>query len=63
MSEKMKAKIDEFLGRWTSRKLMVFIIATILTLVGDVTSSDWVTISAVYIGGQTVIDAISTLRK
>ena len=42
---------------------MVFIIATGLVILGNVTSSDWVTISAVYIGGQTVVDAISTLRK
>jgi len=46
-----KAIIDAFLGRWTSRKLMVFFIATLLTLFGDVTSSDWVTIAAIYIGG------------
>lgn len=58
-----KAQIDAFLGRWTSRKLMVFIIATLLTLVGDVTSSDWVTIAAIYIGGQTVVDAVTKLRQ
>ena len=59
----MSGIIDKYLGKWASRKLMVFTIATILTLLGDVTSSDWVTISAVYIGGQTVIDSISILRK
>lgn len=42
---------------------MVFAIATLLTLFGDVTSSDWVTISAIYIGGQTIIDAVAKLKQ
>tara|TARA_R110000772_G_scaffold77311_2_gene166598 strand:+ start:882 stop:1070 length:189 start_codon:yes stop_codon:yes gene_type:complete len=58
-----KGSIDTFLGRYSSRKLMVFAIATLLTLFGDVTSSDWVTISAIYIGGQTVIDAVAKIRQ
>ena len=59
----IKGTIDKFLDRYTSRKLMVFVIATLLTLFGDVTSSDWVTISAIYIGGQTIIDAVSKLKQ
>ena len=58
-----KGTIDKFLERYSSRKLMVFAIATLLTLFGDVTSSDWVTISAIYIGGQTVIDAVTKLKQ
>lgn len=54
---------DKFIARYSSRKLMVFAIATLLTLFGDVTSSDWVTISAIYIGGQTVIDAVTKLKQ
>ena len=59
----MKAKLDALLGKWTSRKLMVFLIATGLTLFGQVTSSDWVTVAAIYIGGQTIIDAVSKLKQ
>lgn len=59
----IKGTIDKFLDRYTSRKLMVFVIATLLTLFGDVTSSDWVTISAIYIGGQTIIDAVAKLKQ
>jgi hypothetical protein len=59
----MKAKIDQFLGKWASRKLMVFIIATALNIFGDVNSSDWVTIAAIYIGGQTIIDAVTKLKQ
>ncbi len=58
-----KGTIDKFLERYSSRKLMVFAIATVLTLFGDVTSSDWVTISAIYIGGQSVVDAVERLRN
>jgi hypothetical protein len=58
-----KGTIDKFLERYSSRKLMVFAIATLLTLFGDVTSSDWVTISAIYIGGQTIIDAVAKLKQ
>lgn len=41
---------------------MVFVVATALTIFGDVTSSDWVTIATIYIGTQGVIDAVSKLR-
>lgn len=56
-------RIDKIVNTWVSKKLSVFVIATILALVGKLTSSDWVTISTVYIGTQGVIDAISKLRN
>lgn len=58
----MKEKIDLFLSKWLSRKLMVFLIATALTLFGDVQSSDWVNIAIVYIGTEGAIDAVTRLR-
>lgn len=57
-----KAFIDRWLSKLTSRKLLVWGTATALTAVGFVTSGDWVLISAIYIGGQTVIDSIAKLR-
>jgi hypothetical protein len=57
-----KAFIDTWLSKLTSRKLMVWATATGLTLTGHVTSEDWVIISAIYIGGQTIIDGIARLR-
>ncbi len=62
MVEKASAFLDTWLAKLTSRKLMVWLTATALTLAGHVTSEDWVIISAIYIGGQTVIDGISRLR-
>ncbi len=57
-----KAFLDTWLSKLTSRKLMVWITATALTYVGHVSSEDWVIISAIYIGGQTIIDGIARLR-
>jgi hypothetical protein len=57
-----KAFVDTWLAKLTSRKLMVWATATGLTFTGHVTSGDWVIISAIYIGGQTIIDSIARLR-
>ena len=62
MIAKAEAFIDSWLAKLTSRKLMVWLTATGLTLAGHVTSEDWVIVSAIYIGGQTVIDGIARLR-
>ena len=62
MVTKATAFVDTWLAKITSRKLMVWLTATALTLAGHVTSEDWVIISAIYIGGQTVIDGIARLR-
>ena len=55
--------IDKILNSWISKKLFVFIVATLLALFGDLTSQDWVTIATVYIGTQGVIDAVSKLKR
>lgn len=59
----MKAKFDAFLNRYLSRKLLVFLVACFGLFAGKLDSSDWVTIAAVYIGTQGVIDAIQKLKS
>lgn len=59
----MRQKLDAFLNKRISKKLSVFMVATILTIVGRLTSNDWVIISTVYIGTQGVIDAVSKLKQ
>lgn len=59
----MRSKIDTFLNNWLSRKLMVFLIATGLAIFGSLTSSDWVTISIVYIGTQGALDIATKLKQ
>ena len=53
--------VDTWLGKITSRKLMVWTAATILMACSIIESADWVMISALYIGGQSVIDAIAKM--
>jgi len=48
--------IDRYLGKGISKKLMVFVIASIALFIGKLTSMDWVIIAGIYIGSQTVID-------
>ena len=45
-----------------SRKLLVWATASGLAAYGFLTSGDWVMISALYIGGQSVIDAIAKVK-
>lgn len=56
-------KIDTFLGKWASRKFMVFSIATLLTLFGNLDSHDWVIISSIYIGSQAIVNLAKVYKN
>ncbi|HHZ96523.1 MAG TPA: hypothetical protein EYN67_13450 [Flavobacteriales bacterium] len=58
----MKHLIDKALDKLVSRKLMAWGTATGLLLFADLASGDWVIITTVYIGGQTVVDAVAKLK-
>jgi hypothetical protein len=60
--ERKKALLDKGIEKITSRKLLVWIAATGLMLWGGLESGDWVIISGLYLGGQSVIDAIVKLK-
>ena len=62
MKMALKGAIDSGLEKAVSRKLLVWATATGLAAYGYLTSGDWVMISALYIGGQSVIDAIVKLK-
>lgn len=55
--------IDRFLGKWASRKLLVFFIATLLSLAGSITSGDWTYIAIAYIGSQAAVDLMSKYKR
>ena len=57
-----KAFVDKGLEKILSRKLLVWATATGLAATGFLTSGDWVIISGLYLGGQSVIDAIVKLK-
>jgi len=56
MMSRTKAFMDKHLGRFISRKFMVWLTATGLVFQGSVTSDNWVAISLAYIGIQGLAD-------
>ncbi len=60
--EVAKAKLDTFVEKIISRKFLVWLTATVLMVAAGLESSDWIIISGIYIGGQTVIDGIAKLK-
>jgi hypothetical protein len=58
----MRHIADKALEKIVSRKLMAWATATGLLMFADLASSDWVIITCVYIGGQTVVDTVARLK-
>jgi len=58
----MKAKIDQFLNKYLSRKLMVFFIASFGLFAGNLASYDWVIVATVYIGTQGALDFVTKMK-
>jgi hypothetical protein len=58
-----KEKIDLFLSKWISRKLMAFVIASFALFSGSIESNDWVIVATAYISLQGVTDIVERLRK
>ena len=58
----VQGKLDRLVEKLISRKFMVWLAATGLLAFSDLTSGDWVMISAIYIGGEAVIDGIARLK-
>ena len=57
-----KGKLDRLVEKMISRKFMVWLTATGLLAFAGLESGDWVMISAIYIGGQAIIDGIATMK-
>jgi len=58
----MRHILDRGVEKLVSRKLLAWATATGLLLFADLASGDWVIITCVYIGGQTVVDTVARLR-
>jgi len=58
----VKARLDTLVEKMISRKFMVWLTATGLMVFAGLESSDWVIISGIYIGGQTIIDGIAKMK-
>ena len=53
----MEAVLDKYLGKWASRKLVILVVATMLSIFGKVDSSDWTYIAIAYMFVQGWVDA------
>ena len=64
MTEQQKeAIIDRLSERLISRKFLAWITATaLLAFTSNLDADNWVIVTSIYIGGQTVIDAVAKLR-
>ena len=58
-----KEFVDRYLAKGISKKLTVFLIGSIALFTGKLTGTDWVIVSAVYIGSQTAVDIYEKLLK
>jgi len=58
-----RKNLDTLINKWISRKLFVFLTATILLWLADLESSDWTLIAVVYLGSQTVLDSVVAYNK
>jgi len=58
-----KEKVDLFLNKWISRKLMVFVVACTGLFSGYLISSDWVIIATAYVSIQGFTDIVNKLKR
>lgn len=58
-----RRSLDSLVSKWISRKLLVFVIASVGLFTGSITSSDWVIVATVYISVQSVTDSVKELFK
>mgnify|MGYP003489099695 CR=1 FL=1 len=58
-----KEKIDFYLGKLMSRKLMAFVIASIGLFTGHITSTDWIIMATVYISIEGATNIVERLKK
>ena len=59
----MKGIVDKVLNWTISKKLSVFIVATVLVLKNNISGSEWVYVALVYIGTQGAIDLYNRIKK
>lgn len=58
----MKEKVDIFLSKWLSRKLMVFAISAVALFTNKIDGDAWIILATAYIGIEGTIDAVTRLK-
>ena len=56
-------KIDLYLKKWISRKLMVFLIASLALFTSKIDSDNWTIVATIYIGMQAATEIAERLIK
>ena len=55
--------IDKYLSKWVSRKLVVFVIASVGLFTGNLTGDNWVVISTAYISIEGFTSIVTEVYK
>lgn len=58
-----KEKLDFYISKWISRKLTVFVVASIGLFSGVITSTDWVIVATSYITIEGITSIVERLFK
>ena len=58
-----KETLDRLLNKWISRKLLVFLVASVGLFLTNITSRDWVIIATAYISIQGFTDIVAKLKS
>lgn len=58
-----KETLDRLLNKWISRKLLVFLVASVGLFLANITSRDWVIIATAYISIQGFTDIVAKLKS
>ena len=58
-----REKVDIFLNKWVSRKLTVFVVASVGLFSGVITSTDWVIVATSYITIEGITTIVERLFK
>jgi len=58
-----KEKIDLYLNKWISRKLIVFVTGSVGLFFGKLESSDWVIVATAYITIEGITNIVERLMK
>ena len=56
MSDQMRARLDRWMERWASRKLIVWATATAFLAADKLGSDEWVAVALAYIGIEGLAD-------
>lgn len=55
-------KVDSVVERFVSKKMVVWVTSTVLMVLGQISTVDWLIVTGAYLGVQGVVDAVLSLK-